>query len=68
MERLIVWPLHPGAMDILDTLTARRAAAVRAIGGKDGGIRLRGAIRRLGPGRPDDAPDDSPEEPRVQAP
>lgn len=56
LERLITWPLHPGALDILDTLTARRPAAVRAFGGEDGGIRLRGAIRRLGQGRPDDPP------------
>lgn len=50
LERLIAWPLHPGAMDILQALTTRRTAAVRAYGGEGGSLRLRGAIRRLGPG------------------
>lgn len=56
LERLIAWPLHPGAKDIVQALTERRPAAVWAHGGEGGRFRLRGAIRRLGPGRPKDAP------------
>ena len=57
LERLTAWPLYPGAADILQALCERRAAPVRVYGGENSSVRLRGAIRRLGPGRPDDAPE-----------
>lgn len=60
IERLIAWPLHPGAVDILQALLERRSTAVRAYGGEGGSFRLRGAIRRLGPARLDEATEGAP--------
>ena len=57
IERLIAWPLYPSAVDILQALCERRSASVRVYGGENSSVRLRGAIRRLGPGRADDAPE-----------
>lgn len=53
IERLTAWPLFPSSADILQALCERRAAPVRVYGGENSSVRLRGAIRRLGPGRPD---------------